>query len=194
MIRIPGYAAIAARKPESRCCGRRRTRQAAELDDVALAVEDRVGEYAGGCSDGDVVGADEGGVAVALDLPVDDDDRNAGLEDPLDHRGERLGLVGRDDQQVDLLLQEVLDVGYLLGVVLLSIGHDDVQVGIGLGRRIDVGIHRHPPRLGVVGLREADQELALVPVRAAAGERQESGRQQRRATTDGAAAARPPPG
>ncbi len=157
---MPGDPAIASRKPSLR------SRAGGEPGRPLISTispwpfEDLHDELAGGLADLAVVGADEGRVRVALDRAVEHDHRDALLVDPAHDRRQRLRLVRRDDQEVDLLAQEVLDVGDLLGVVLLRVGVGDLDVGEALRRRRHVRVHRHAPRLAQVALREADQVLA----------------------------------
>src|SRR5207244_10947700 len=66
--------------------GGRRAGQALDLDDGPLAVQDLRDVLAGGAADLAVVGADKGGIALALDRPVEHDDRVALPEDLLDDR------------------------------------------------------------------------------------------------------------
>ena len=73
-----------------------------------------------------VVGADPHRELVAIDLAVEHDHRHACCTDFGNHVGERGRLIRRDNQQIDPLLQEVLDVGDLLGVVLRRVSEDDL--------------------------------------------------------------------
>ena len=76
--------------------------------------------------------------------------------------GQRRRLVRRDDQQIDPLLQEVLDVGHLLGVVLCGVGEDHLELRVSRGRGGDLVVHRLPPRLALVRLRHADQVVVFL--------------------------------
>ena len=78
----------------------------------------------------DEVGADEGDVILArlgdavIDVAVDEDDRNAGLLD-FDHlRRQRLRFARREDDDVRLLGDDRVDVGELLGRVLVGVRRD----------------------------------------------------------------------
>ena len=110
---------------------------------------------AGLLADRPVVAADEGGVLVPHGLPVEFDDRDPLLVDLRHHGGQRLGLERRDHEQVDLLRTERLDVGDLLVVVALTVGDCDLELGVLLGSRQEIGVDPLPVRLGVVGLRES---------------------------------------
>ena len=77
--------------------------------------------------------------------------------------------LGEMIEQVDLLPQEVLDVGDLLGVVLLRVRVGDLEIREVLGPRGDLRVHRDAPRLAEVALGEADEVLAGLGA-AAAGE------------------------
>ena len=68
----------------------------------------------GDAADLAVVSPDEGGVLVAVHLAVIEDYRDAGVVRLLHDGSQRFRFVGRDDQQVDTLRDEVLDVLDLL--------------------------------------------------------------------------------
>ena len=125
---MSGKAAIASRKPSLRSRAGGDPGRPLISTMSPLPFRSFADVLAGRAADLAVVGADERRVGVALDRAVEDDDRDAALEGPADDRRQRLRLVGRDHQQVDLLPQEVLDVGHLLGVVLLRVGEDDLDV------------------------------------------------------------------
>src|SRR4029453_11979444 len=78
----------------------------------------------------------------------------------------------------DLLAQEVLHVGDLLGVVLLRVGVGDLDVREVLGAFGHVGVHRNTPRLSQVALREADDVLGRL-LAAASGCNQDRGHQEK---------------
>ena len=131
--------------------------QALDLADLAAFGQQGVGDVlAADAADVDVVGADELGVGVAVNLAVQQDDRDAGLVGALDDVGQRGGLVGGGDDQVDLHLDEVLDVSDLLGVVLGSVGVDNLEHRVLRRRGSDLVVHCNAPGLAQIALGHAD--------------------------------------
>ena len=127
------------------------------------------GVLAGGLADGHVVGADEHGVVGVDQVAVEDDDRDAGVPGRLDRVVQGRRLVGRDDEQVDALREQVLDVADLVGVVLGGVLEDDLELRIGLSGGGDLAVHGLAPGFGAVGLRHADDVLVLGRGHRAAG-------------------------
>ena len=111
---------------------------------------------AGSLADGDVVAADELGVAVGIDVAVEDEDRDAGLDGVQDHAGETGQFLGRDQQGIDLLADEVLDVGHLLLGAVLAVRHQELDILVLLGLGADVLVELDPPGLDRGHLREPD--------------------------------------
>ena len=96
---------------------RGRARQALEHRHLAAVRQQRLGGILAG-RDGDlvVVAADEGRVVLARiadRLAVELDHRDAGVHRPLHRRGQRRRLEGRDQQEIDLLGDEVVDLAGL---------------------------------------------------------------------------------
>ncbi len=131
--------------------------QSFQLHHLALAAQLLYDPLTGRLSDPHVIGADEAGVLVAQDGPVQDDHRDARVDCPGHRLGERGGLFGADDDQVDAGGDELLDVGPLLERVVLGVLEDGLEpVGVLLGGGLDVGVHLHAPRLAQVALAHAD--------------------------------------
>ena len=75
-----------------------------------------------------IVHADAGGVAAAVDVAVEDYHGNAALVHLFNNRRERCRLVGRHDENVELVAHEVADVFDLLPVAV--VGRPDFHLGI----------------------------------------------------------------
>ena len=106
-----------------------------------------------------IIAADEAGKLIPFNLPVQHDHRNLRL-DRLGHgRGERLGFLGADDDQIHALRDKLphlrlLRLGLIGGVAPL---HGDFRM---LFRRgLDIRIHLHPPRLPQITLRHPDDKM-----------------------------------
>src|SRR5262245_21499759 len=110
---------------------------APDLDDIAgrlaLAAEEAHGILAGLAADQLVVAADELGVAVGVDVAVEHYDGDLRIDRLLDDAGQARRLLRRDEKDVDLLADEVLDVGDLLLGLVLAVGDDQLDVGLLLG-------------------------------------------------------------
>ena len=117
---------------------------------------------AGRPADQHVVAADELGVAVGLDVAVEHEDRDAGVDRLLDHAGQARRLLRRDQQRVDLLADQVLDVGHLLLGAVLAVGDDQLDLRVLRGLGDDVLVELRPPRLDGGGLAEADHPLLVL--------------------------------
>ena len=76
----------------------------------------------------DVVGADVTQSLDALHGAVDGHNRDAGVDDRLNRRGERLHVLRRDDHTVDSLGDRRLEVGGLGRRVVLTVLHDQFDV------------------------------------------------------------------
>ena len=127
---MSGNAAIASRNPALRSMAGVEPGKSLDLDDVALAVQQFGGQLAGRTPDRPVICADERRVRVALD--VRGRARSPGSlhsNARFDHGGQGLRLVRRDDQQINLLPEEILDVGDLFCIVLLRVRVDELQLG-----------------------------------------------------------------
>ncbi len=148
---------------------RRGAGPAQDLDDLpALGPEDRRHVLPGLLADQPVVRADEQGVVEPDHGAVQQDDGDAliGLRD---HRGERLGLVGRDDQQVDAGVQQGVHVLDLAAVGVGGVGEHDAQVPVVPRLGHDLVAHVDAPRLGEVGQGHADHVVEGLRARARAG-------------------------
>ena len=110
-LRVALDAVLEAVQPLDR---RRRARQALQHRDLAAVRQQRLGGiFARRLGDLVVVAADEGRVVlagIADRLAVELDHRDAGVHRPLHRRGQRRRLERRDQQQVDLLGDEVVDL------------------------------------------------------------------------------------
>lgn len=99
---------------------------------------------------------DEGHRAIGIDAAVEDDHRQL-LTGLLDGRGQGGRGVGRDDQHVAVLIEQVLNVRDLLVVVAFGVDMGElgdvlVQLNLGFHRRVADG----PPRVVDARVREAD--------------------------------------
>ena len=158
---MPGSLSVTSWKPVLRSCAARAGEATPDLDHIALGVArpaqqlDRI--LAGSTADTLVVATDELGDAVGIDVAVEDDDRNAGIDRLLPHhRRQPRRFLGRDEQHVDALADEVLDVGHLLLGLVLAIGNDQLDLGMLLGFLLHVLVELDPPRLENRRRREAD--------------------------------------
>ena len=116
---------------------------------------------AGGLADQLVVGADVQR-HVGIDLAVERDHRNAGIHGLLDDRGQRVGRHRADDDGLDALRDQALDVGDLLGSVVLAVGDDQIDIGqVGFGIFLVALDHVDPPGAFHRSLREADLDLVV---------------------------------
>ena len=163
---IPGSLSVSSWKPSWRSCAgwvpmppQISTTLPAALPGAAERLDRPL---AGRPADQHVVAADELGVAVGLDVAVEHEDRDAGVDRLLDHAGEARRFLGRDQERVDLLADQVLDVGDLLLGAVLAVGDD--QLDLGVLRRLgdDVLVELRPPRLDGRGLAEADHPLLVL--------------------------------
>ena len=125
---------------------------------------------AGGLADDDIVAADELRIAIGLDIAIEHDDRDLGIDRLLDDAGEAGGFLGRDEERVDLLADQVLDVGDLLLGAVLAVGDDELDLGVLLGLGDDVLVELGPPRLDGRGLGEADHVLLVLGAGSARGQ------------------------
>ncbi len=91
----------------------------------------KVAGVAGGhAPDGRVVDTLEGGVGVAVDVAVEHYNRGAPLEGLLYNRCDGVGLVGRGDYDVEFVVEEVADVGHLLGAAVVGRAYLDLGLGV----------------------------------------------------------------
>ena len=103
-------------------------------------------------------------VSAPLDGAVDGHDRDAGVDDRLDRRGERLDVLGRDDDAVDALGDRRLDAGRLRRRVVLAVLLD--QLDVELGGLVAGDVHHVDEEREVEpGNREDDLELLVLPGR-----------------------------
>ena len=123
------------------------------------------GVFAGLQGDLVVVAADEGRVVlagIADRLAVELDHRDAGIHGALHRRRQRRRLEGRDQQQVDLLGDEIVDLRGLRVDVAGAVGDLQRELRHFLGGRGQLVIDVLAIGLGIVGLRKADDELAVL--------------------------------
>src|SRR3954451_19708345 len=149
---------------------------APDLDHVALRLARPTQQLhrvlARSTPDQHVVAADEAGVAVGVDVAIEHDHRDLGVDRLLDHAGQPRRLLGRHQERVDLLLDEVLDVRHLLLGAVLAVRDQQLHLRV-LGRLgLDILVELHPPRLDRRHLREADPPLRG-PARRAPARRQD---------------------
>ena len=166
----------------------RRARQAFQHRDLAAVLQELVGHVLPGfLGDLEIVAADEGRVVlagIADRLAVEFDHRNAGLHRARDDRGERRGLEGRDQDEIDLLGDEIVHLRGLGVHVAGAVGDLERELRHLRRRRSQFVIDMRAIGLGVVGLREADDEFAVLAAvlderrgaAAARGERQRARR------------------
>ena len=103
------------------------------------------------------VGGDEAGVLVADHGPVQHDDGRAGVEQPGQRIGDGLDVLGADDHHLDVAIGESLELGLLLDGIVLCVHDDQPQIRVLGGRRLDVGLHLHPPRIVQARQQDADR-------------------------------------
>ena len=137
-----------------------RAHAAPDLDDIALrlagAAEQLHRIFAGGLADEHIVAADELGDALGVDVAVEHDHRNLGVDRLFDDAGQAGRFLGRDQQHVDLLIDKVLDVGDLLFCLVLPVGDDELDLRVILRLGLDVLVELHAPRLERGALAESD--------------------------------------
>ena len=114
--------------------GRRRLPESLDLHYPALAVQDVGQVIAQDPADPHIVRPDEGGVLVGIDLPVEQDDRNAGIEGFLDGRRDGVALVGRYDQEVHPLGDQRPDLRHLALTVVIRRRQPELHP-VGMGRQ-----------------------------------------------------------
>ena len=157
------HAVLEAVEPFDR---RRRARQAFEHRDLAAVGQELVGDIlAGFLGDLEIVAADEGRVVLAglaERLAVELDDRNARLHRAGDDRRQRRRLERRDQDEVDLLGDEIVHLRGLRVHVAGAVGDLKRELRNLRRRRGQFVVDVLPVGLGVVGLREADDELAVL--------------------------------
>ena len=117
--------------------------QSVYLYDLAARPDEMLRVARCGASQSHVVHADAGGVGVAVDVAVEDNDGRASLVDFLDDGREGSGLVGRNDEYVAGLLHEATDIGYLL--LAAVVGGADFHGGIVVEEylAVDFIVHLH---------------------------------------------------
>ncbi len=146
---------------------------APDLDHVARrlagAAQHLDGIFAGGAADQLVVAADELRVLVGLDVAVEHEDRDLGIDRLLHHAGQAGRFLRRDQQRVDFLADQVLDVGDLLLGLVLAVGDDELDLGMLRGFGDDVLVELDAPRLDRGRLREADLPFLVLRERVTAG-------------------------
>ena len=103
-------------------------RPAADHQQVALAAHALGDDLAHARRGVEVVHADPGVVLAALEPPVHQHERLAGLLDGGHAAGQRLERADVHDQAVDALRQQVLDVGVDLGDVAVAVGNEGTHV------------------------------------------------------------------
>ena len=138
---------------------RRRAGASHDLHDLPSLAAQQVGDVLPGLlADQPVVGADKEGVVVAHHGAVQEDDRDA-LVRLRDNGCQRLGVVGRDDEEVDPAIQELSHVLDLPAAGICGVGEHDAEIRV-MGR---LGLyflaHVDPPGLGEVREGYSDQEL-----------------------------------
>ena len=138
--------------------GGRGALQPADLDDAAGALPASPGEAGRGTPDFEVVGPLVGRIGVAEDVAVEEDDRNAGAVDLRNDGGERLGFVGRGDDDIEALLREIADIGDLPVVVVVRRPDLDLDIVVKKGLAANLLVHLLAPVVGTA-LRDADPEL-----------------------------------
>ena len=118
-----------------------------------------------------IVAADELGDPLGVDVAVEHDHGNLGVDRLLDHAGQARQFLGRDEQDVDLLDDQIFAIGDLLLGLVLAVGDDEVDLGVFLRLGLDVLVELHAPRLERGALAEAN-----LPFRGCLG-RRPAGRQ-----------------
>ena len=114
--------------------GRRRLPESLDLHYPALAAQDVGQVIAQDPADPHIVRPDEGGVLVGIDLPVEQDDRNTGIEGFLDGRRDGVALVGRYDQEVHPLGDQRPDLRHLALTVVIRRCQPQLHP-VGMGRQ-----------------------------------------------------------
>ena len=100
--------------------GRGGTLQARNFHHLALFVQEIGNIVPHDAPDFHIVGANEGGVFVRVDFPVEQDDRDAGVISFFYGRGNGVRLVGRDNKQVHAFRDKAADLGHLLLAVVIG--------------------------------------------------------------------------
>ena len=101
-------------------------RRVIERNDLAALRKQRRHIFAGLFAALLVVGDDQTDVFARPDADVGDDDRNVlGVENRLDRLSDHNAVTGEDEHAVDLLSAEVLQIGDLLGLVVIAAVRDD---------------------------------------------------------------------
>ena len=139
----------------------RRRHETLQFHDPPLALQTLADPTPGLPTDQHVVGPDEAGVLVTLDLAVEHDHGDTSSVGLRDRLGQRRGLLGADNQQVDPLLDELLDLRTLGQRVVLRVLEDHAHNRVCCRRGAHVGVHLHPPRLAHGGLAHSDQERII---------------------------------
>ena len=152
-----------------------RAHAAPDLDDVARclarAAEQFDGIFAGRAADQLVVAADELRVLVGFDVAVEHEDRDLGVDRLLHDAGQAGQFLRRDQQRVDFLADQVLDVGHLLLGLVLTVGDDELDIGMLGGFGDDVLVELGAPRLDRRRLAEADLPFLVLRDRRVSGQK-----------------------
>ena len=92
-----------------------------------------------------VVDSYPGGVGVADDVAVENHHGNSAAVDFFNHRGECGGFVWRNNNNVEAVVGEIADVGYLLFVAV--VGGPDFNGGVFVKHylALDFVVHLHAP-------------------------------------------------
>ena len=116
--------------------GRRRARQSLDFHNTSLPIHDIGHKISHDAANLHVVGPDEGRVLVGINLAVEEDDRNAGVERIFHSMCDGGGLVGRHHQEVHSFFHERPDLLHLALAVVIGRHKTDLHA-IGAGRQLE---------------------------------------------------------
>ena len=108
--------------------GRRRAAKASDFEDIAGGSRQRHGHIGRHGPDGGIVGALKSCEAVAIDVTVEDHYGYTFFIYLLDDRCERVGFVGRNDDDVKAIVGKVTNIGNLLFAIV--VGRTDFNDGV----------------------------------------------------------------
>ena len=101
---------------------------AAGSPDAVAAEPDGIAPHGAACLK--VVAADESSKVGRCGLALEEDDGYAALMGLVDAGGQRAVLVGRDDQQVDIRVEQGVNLLPLTAGAVVGVGDDDLHIGI----------------------------------------------------------------
>ena len=140
--------------------GRRRTDQSSDLKDGAPSPEALGHMVSQHIPDLVIVRADKGRVFRRIRLSVKEDYRDTGVVDLVDFLGKRVGLVGRDDQQVDAGGGQTVNLTLLQFTVIVGRNEAKGNPVVEVGRHFQLFFQFLPP--GIFGaLRYTHNEIFI---------------------------------